>query len=126
GPELVSALIAVMLAGPAFVPVDPEYPADRIAFILEDTAAPVVITQASYVDRLPASASVVLVDGVWPGGDAVLPVVDATDLAYVIYTSGSTGRPKGVLLEHRGVVNYLHWCDVNYPPVGSNGVGSLL
>ncbi|MEV8487305.1 amino acid adenylation domain-containing protein, partial [Streptomyces sp. NPDC052095] len=79
-------------------------------------------------DRVPEGFSRLLVDVGWPEGSVVDPGVvgSVDDLAYVIYTSGSTGRPKGVALEHRGVVNYLHWCDENYPAPGVGGVGSVL
>ncbi|WP_030754362.1 AMP-binding protein, partial [Streptomyces sp. NRRL S-31] len=68
------------------------------------------------------------VDTQWPIGPDTDPTPLATpdDLAYVIYTSGSTGKPKGVALEHRGVVNYLHWCDQNYPTHTPGGIGTIL
>ncbi len=128
GPELVATLLGIMKAGAAFVPLDPEYPTDRITFMIDDTATPLVITQTTHADRLPADVPKLLTDTHWPQGPTTTPEPLATPdhLAYVIYTSGSTGRPKGVLLDHRGVVNYLDWCDRNYPPNSDNGVGTLL
>jgi amino acid adenylation domain-containing protein len=117
GPALIAALLAVLKAGGAFVPLDPEYPADRLRFMLDDSAAAVLLTESGQISRLPAvDAAVLIVDG--PGAaDRLAPVasgpgeaaaaVTPGDLAYVIYTSGSTGQPKGVMIEHRGLMNYL-------------------
>jgi amino acid adenylation domain-containing protein len=116
-PALIAALLAVSKAAGAFVPLDPEYPADRLRFMLEDSAAAVLLTESGQIDRLPGvSAAILIVDELGAVGrpapaasDAGDPAATATpaDLAYVIYTSGSTGRPKGVMIEHRGLVNYL-------------------
>ncbi len=116
---LVVALLAVLKAGGAFVPLDPEYPTDRLALILDDTAAPVVLTQSHLLDRLPAPASagvreVLCLDTHWDlsaSGEDTNPVCvsEPQHLAYVIYTSGSTGQPKGVLLLHRGLCNHVSW-----------------
>ncbi|WP_342381799.1 non-ribosomal peptide synthase/polyketide synthase [Myxococcus stipitatus] len=114
-PDLVVALWAVLKAGGAYVPMDPAWPSARLSFVLEDTGAAVVLTEASLLEQLPTTSSVVLcLDSGW---DAVarepmtapVPWSGPEDLAYLIYTSGSTGRPKGVMVEHRGVVNYLTW-----------------
>ncbi|MGW1666903.1 non-ribosomal peptide synthetase, partial [Streptomyces microflavus] len=130
GADLICALLGIMKAGAAFVPLDPDYPVDRLAYMVGDTATPLVITQSAHADRLPVGTARLLVDLEWPAGDPSNPVPTAgpDDPAYVIYTSGSTGRPKGVRLDHRGVVNYLHWCDLNYPPpaAAGDGIGSLL
>jgi amino acid adenylation domain-containing protein len=121
GPEVMAALLGVLKAGAAYVPVDPAYPAERRAYLLEDSGARVVVTQPALAASLPATGARVLaveaevaalsVDGEpVPAGGAEeaenpgLPV-DADGLAYVIYTSGSTGLPKGVMVPHRGVVN---------------------
>ena len=108
--------------------MDPEYPEERLAYLIGDTAAPLVVTQASLADRLPDGVNRLVIDG--ESAIASYPVTEPEplagprNLAYVIYTSGSTGKPKGVMIEHEGVVNYLHWCAQNYPPVGD--VGTLL
>ena len=105
--DMVVALLGVTRAGGAYVPLDPDFPADRIAFMLEDCAAPVIVTQAGLEASLPAhGAAVVLVDGD-DGPEQEPSAAGAGDLAYVIYTSGSTGRPKGVEIEHRSLVNFL-------------------
>jgi amino acid adenylation domain-containing protein len=116
--ELVAGLIGILRAGAAYVPLDPDYPPDRLAYMLSDCAAPVLLTQSHLVDRMPSSgAAVLLLDDTdsWtepPAGTADAPPASGlgpTDAAYMIYTSGSTGRPKGVVNEHRGIVNRLHW-----------------
>jgi len=104
--EMVVGLLAVLKAGGAYVPIDPAYPPDRVAFILEDTAAPVLLTQQSLLAVLPPhSARVVCVDE-QQGEIATEPLtanVSPDNLAYIIYTSGSTGKPKGVMVTHRNV-----------------------
>lgn len=104
-------------AGGAYLPLDPGYPAERVAFMLEDAAAPVVITTAALARRLPAGRHrVVLVEDPEAGLDATPdapPPAAATpdSLAYVIYTSGSTGAPKGVAVTHRAVVRLVRGAD---------------
>ncbi|MFF0246892.1 non-ribosomal peptide synthetase [Streptosporangium sandarakinum] len=112
--DLVVALLAVVKAGGAYVPLDPEYPRARLAFMLADSGARVLLTQRHLRDLLPQGAvKPVLLDepGAWedqpPHSPA--PVAGPDHPAYVIYTSGSTGRPKGVVNTHRGVVNRLGW-----------------
>ncbi|WP_225840634.1 amino acid adenylation domain-containing protein, partial [Streptomyces sp. NK08204] len=127
-PDLIAVLLGIMKAGAAFVPVDPEYPSDRIGYMVRDVDAPLVITSSGLEHCVPQGCARLLVDVQWPEGPGSdpEPVASPDDLAYVIYTSGSTGRPKGVALEHRGVVNYLHWCDRNYPAGADGGIGSIL
>ncbi|HEX2204130.1 MAG TPA: amino acid adenylation domain-containing protein [Longimicrobium sp.] len=114
-PEMIVALLAVQKAGGAYVPIDPAYPADRIAWMLEDTAAPVVLTQGRVAPLLPhTGARVVRVDAEWTSiaiqpAEDLDPVAGPENLAYAIYTSGSTGRPKGVQIEHRSAVVVVHW-----------------
>jgi amino acid adenylation domain-containing protein len=115
--EMVVAVLGILKAGAAYVPLDPAYPQQRIAFMLEDTHAPVLLTQAKLVETLPASAGeTVCLDTDWTAIDAesdrpVTLDTMSTDIAYVIYTSGSTGNPKGVMINHRGAVNTI--IDVN-------------
>ncbi|MGW4062899.1 non-ribosomal peptide synthetase/MFS transporter [Amycolatopsis sp. NPDC004747] len=121
--ELVVALLGVLKAGGAYVPLDPEYPADRLAFMLEDAAAPVVLTQAALRETLPPSdATVVVLDDLTGPATPLEPLAGAEDPAYVIYTSGSTGRPKGVPNGHRGIVNRLDWMQREYRLDGSDAV----
>ncbi len=111
--ELPVALLAVLKAGGAYVPLDPSYPRERLAIMLEDSAAPVVITQESLRDVLPPHrAWVVSLDGNASAIERESPEppgveVDAANLAYVLFTSGSTGRPKGVQVPHGALVNFL-------------------
>jgi amino acid adenylation domain-containing protein len=107
------ALLGVLKSGAAYVPIDPTYPHERKAFMLEDSEAPVLLTQEALVGGLPeSSAAVVCLDRDWPeiaSGPTTAPPSEgnARSLAYVIYTSGSTGLPKGVEIEHRSVVNLM-------------------
>ena len=107
--DLVVAILAVLKAGGAYVPLDPAYPAERLAFVLEDTAAPVLLTQEHLLERLPPhEAQVLCLDrDAGPLLDSPVENLERTSspesAAYVIYTSGSTGRPKGVTVEHRNV-----------------------
>ncbi|MFL6233160.1 MAG: amino acid adenylation domain-containing protein, partial [Thermoanaerobaculia bacterium] len=112
--EMVVALLAVLKAGGGYVPLDPGYPADRLAYMLADSRVPVLLTQTAVLGRLPATgARTVLLDAAMEEGLAAdgPPEVDAgpDNLAYMIYTSGSTGRPKGAMNSHRGIVNRLLW-----------------
>jgi amino acid adenylation domain-containing protein len=123
--ELVTGLLGVLKAGGAYVPLDPEYPADRLAFMLDDAAAPVVLTQAALRDTLPpGNATIVVLDDLTgQPDDQVDAQAGPDDPAYVIYTSGSTGRPKGVPNGHRGIVNRLDWMQRAY---GLDGTDSVL
>ena len=109
--EMVVGILGVLKAGGAYVPMDPAYPKDRIAYMLEDSAAPVVLTQERLLaDLPPTEARVIALDRDWNrvAGEPTanpIPAATAENLAYLIYTSGSTGKPKGVLVEHRGVGN---------------------
>jgi len=114
--DLVSALLAVLEAGGAYLPLDPSYPTSRLAYVLEDARAVVVITDEQHAGSLPAAgAETVLIDrdsAVWANAapaPAADPGVSAANLAYVIYTSGSTGQPKGVGVSHGAVAQRLAW-----------------
>ncbi|HEY0133737.1 MAG TPA: amino acid adenylation domain-containing protein, partial [Nannocystis sp.] len=111
--DLIVGVLAILKAGGAFVPLDPEYPADRLAFMLEDSAAPVVLTQAKLADNFKQHRCVIRLDADWAEiarapGPVPRDVARPDNAAYVIYTSGSTGRPKGVVVEHRNAVNLAH------------------
>jgi amino acid adenylation domain-containing protein len=117
--ELVAGLLGVLKAGGAYLPLDPEYPADRLAFMVTDAAAPVVLVQEHLRDVLPDTGATVLAlddERVWADqpADDPAPTAGPGHLAYVIYTSGSTGRPKGVPNTHRGIVNRLDWMQKTY------------
>lgn len=107
--EMIVALLGVMKAGGAYLPLDPNYPAERLQFMLEDSRARVLITHSSLLHRLPeVSGRTLLIDSL-PGQapPLVRPRLSPDNLAYAIYTSGSTGTPKGVLLHHRGLTNLV-------------------
>ncbi|HEX2699956.1 MAG TPA: amino acid adenylation domain-containing protein [Acidimicrobiales bacterium] len=114
GPRMLVGLLGVLKAGGAYLPLDPDFPADRLAYMLENSAASVVVTEAALVASLPDGygGHLVRLDTDAPAIDAETPTepevaFDAGQLAYVLYTSGSTGRPKGVAVSHRAVVNFL-------------------
>lgn len=116
-PELVIAVLAVLKSGAGYLPLNLEYPAEQIAFIVEDAEPVLVLTSAGTADKIPSSARVLDLPGpeLAEYGDAALGDEDRLaplspdNLAYVIYTSGSTGRPKGVVIEHRQAHSYLDW-----------------
>ncbi len=113
-PEMVVALLAVLAAGGAYLPLDPAYPAERLGYMLEDAGARLVVTDAALTGRLPARAEAVVLDALREelareGGEAPESGVLPDNLSHVIFTSGSTGRPKGVMIRHSSVVTLLHW-----------------
>lgn len=131
GPELLVATVAVLEAGGYYVPFDPDYPEDRLRFMIEDSGVAVLLTQSRLSARLPPhGAAVVIVDDamlapVLAAPPAVAPALNpspaavrqaaVSDPAYMIYTSGSTGRPKGALNSHAGIVNRLLWMNERWP-----------
>ena len=115
--ESVVGILAVLKSGGAYVPIDPEYPQDRIRYMLDDSQAEIILMQRDVREQLSCEGVTVLLDdeSSYHQDDADLePLSDASHLAYVIYTSGSTGRPKGVLIEHRGLANYIWWAKEVY------------
>jgi amino acid adenylation domain-containing protein len=125
--DMIVALLAVLKSGGAYVPLDPMYPKDRLAKILEDSHAKVMITQEPLTSILPLhSAEMVFIDRDWPTiateSDGNLGVtVTAENLAYVLFTSGSTGRPKGVALEHRSASIFVQWAQTVFTPEELSG-----
>ncbi|MEV0219300.1 amino acid adenylation domain-containing protein, partial [Streptomyces sp. NPDC050704] len=113
GPDLITGILGILKAGGAYLPLDPAYPADRLTYMLDDSAAPVLLTERDVAPALPEhTARTVVVDD--PGTAAAIagqpstaPAVElwTASAAYVIYTSGSTGRPKGVVVTHAGTGN---------------------
>lgn len=111
------AMLGILKAGGTYVPLDPEYPVERLSFMLQDTRAMVVVTQSGYLEKLPATtARLVCLDreeiAIAGQSDEDLDGgTNALNLAYVIYTSGSTGIPKGVQVTHRGIVRLVRNTD---------------
>ncbi|HEV7214415.1 MAG TPA: condensation domain-containing protein, partial [Chloroflexota bacterium] len=118
--DLVVALLGVLKAGAAYLPLDPAYPPERLAAMLADAGAPVLVTQTAFMAKLPElRACPVLLDRDWPAIrqqplEAPFRSVAPANLAYVIYTSGSTGTPKGVGISQRGLVNLVRWHQRTY------------
>ena len=109
-PDLIVALLGILKAGAAYVPLDPGYPTERLRFMIEDSAARVLVTQPSLRSGLPVDdASVLPIDAATSTAPARAASVarSGSDPAYVIYTSGSTGRPKGVVVPQRGVLRLV-------------------
>ncbi|NLG49703.1 MAG: amino acid adenylation domain-containing protein, partial [Chloroflexi bacterium] len=127
-PEALVGMLAVLKVGGAYLPLDPGYPPERLAYMLADARVPVLLTQARLMERLPQFGGETLrLDADWPmiaqEAEENLPsVADPDNLAYVIYTSGSTGRPKGVMITRSGLSNYLDWVRRAYPL--EQGVGA--
>jgi natural product biosynthesis luciferase-like monooxygenase protein len=136
--EMVVGLLAIHKAGAAYVPLDPAYPRDRIALMIDDACADIILTHSKFEHELPSGqqATVVCVDQVAGLESSVLNSsdlkskgagncrsdVNENNLAYVIYTSGSTGKPKGVMVEHRNVVNFMAGMDDTLKYDGLPGV----
>ncbi|MFF3459222.1 amino acid adenylation domain-containing protein [Streptomyces sp. NPDC002730] len=122
GDEMVIALLAVLKAGGGYVPLDPGYPAERLTAMLDDVAAPLVVTRAGLKGRLaPGAARTLVLDEVaeeLANAPAHAPAAQAASdsLAYILFTSGSTGRPKGVMVEHRSVLRLV--CGTDYVSFG--------
>ncbi len=113
--DMVVSLLGVLKAGCAYLPLDPDYPLERLKFMLGDSCAPVLLSRTNLLKRLPESQAKVIcpdnelkqIEAVRSKNRSVKPGVD--DLAYVIYTSGSTGKPKGVMIRHGGLTNMVCW-----------------
>ena len=121
GFEMLVGLLSVLKAGGAYVPVAPDLPLERLRFLLADTRAPFLLTEARRAVAWPElQARLVVIDTDQPevssaGESGPRPRVDADHLAYIIYTSGSTGVPKGVMVPHREICNTLHWRQFAFP-----------
>ena len=112
GPQMLIGLLGILKAGAGYVPIDPAYPAERIAYLLQDSAPVAVLAESSTQALLGAFATVDLLGESWQHhavSNPQLAALTPAHLAYVIYTSGSTGQPKGVMVEHRNVENLVHW-----------------
>jgi non-ribosomal peptide synthetase component F len=122
---MVVAMMGVLKAGGAYLPMDPAYPEERLGFMLEDAKVSVLLTQSSVEREWPGKMRVVLLDSLRLEEESVdnpVAVSQPEHLAYVIYTSGSTGQPKGVALEHRSLNAFAHWAREQYSGEELDGV----
>lgn len=117
-PEMVIGIMGILKAGGAYLPIDPEYPPDRIAYILQDSRTGILLTQKKFRAKVSYQGEIIELDnsGIYEGECSNPEVLCKPDnLAYIIYTSGSTGKPKGVMVEHKSVVNTLFSLEREYP-----------
>ncbi len=108
--EMMVGIMGILKAGGAYMPIDTEYPQDRIQYMLEDSGASVLLTQTSLLNRIEFVGEIIKLDdnNIYQGDNKNLAQINASNsLAYTIYTSGSTGKPKGVMIEHKSVVNFI-------------------
>jgi amino acid adenylation domain-containing protein len=127
-PAMVVALLGVLKAGAAYVPLDPVQPSERLARILNAIEPPLIVTQSDFIAAAAGGGRFLLLDAdaerlaAESRLDPEVPV-PLDGLAYVLYTSGSTGVPKGVMIPHRGLANYLGWCVEAYAVAAGGGAG---
>ncbi|MGE5632635.1 MAG: amino acid adenylation domain-containing protein [Caulobacteraceae bacterium] len=122
--EMIIGIMGILKAGGAYLPIDPEYPHDRIEYMLEDSGTDILLTQSDFQDVIAFKGEIVILDDMrlYKGSFDNLETINKPDnLAYVIYTSGSTGKPKGVMIEHKAIVNRLKWMQKKYP-IGAEDV----
>src|SRR5947209_7537796 len=125
---MIVGLLGILKAGGAYVPLNPTYPKDRIAAIVEDSRAPVLLTQQAPAKALPPhQAQVIFLDSdremiARESGENLPTEVGLGNLAYVLYTSGSTGKPKGVAIEHRSAATFVTWAKAAFTPEQLAGV----
>src|SRR2546421_112459 len=115
---MITGILGIIKAGAAYLPVPPDNPPDRIAYLLQDGGVNVLLAAKQAASRIAFGGLIIDPDDpdVYCGSTANPAVINTPqDLAYVIYTSGSTGKPKGVMIEHRSLVNRLHWMQRAYP-----------
>ncbi|MDO3641016.1 amino acid adenylation domain-containing protein [Mucilaginibacter sp. L3T2-6] len=111
-PEMIISILAILKSGAAYVPLDPEYPKDRIEFMLEDSSAKILLTSERYHNHFNTQAEELLIEDALTKFSSFSPEeptvkIGGDNLAYVLYTSGSTGKPKGVQIRHYNLVNFL-------------------
>lgn len=121
GIDMVIGMLGILKAGAAYVPIDPEYPVERINYMIADTNASLVLSssRSKLAVNSAGETGIIEIDSDWqkiarqPVSDPKVPV-KPHHLAYVIYTSGSTGRPKGVMIEHKNVFSFIWWCRLEF------------
>ncbi|GEO12155.1 non-ribosomal peptide synthetase [Segetibacter aerophilus] len=126
--EMLIGILGILKAGGAYVPIDPEYPTDRISYILDDITSNCIVASKESKDRLPVKLGLEIIElsesnEIINSQSTINPrtVIQSNNAAYVIYTSGSTGKPKGTINEHKGIYNRLLWAK-NYFSISSSDV----
>ncbi|MGB7606024.1 MAG: amino acid adenylation domain-containing protein, partial [Lutisporaceae bacterium] len=110
--EMLVGILGILKAGAAYLPIDPKYPIDRIAYMIEDSKTRILLTDFQPKDMLGENTELILLkdEELYKGENANLEIINTPkDIAYVIYTSGSTGKPKGVMIEHSSLINLCKW-----------------
>src|SRR5262249_17505758 len=121
-------ILGILKSGGAYLPIDTAYPAERLAFMIEDARPPIVISEERLKGHLRAyGARLLLLDQDWvtiaaASGENPVNRAGLENLAYVLYTSGSTGRPKGVALEHQSAATFVQWAQTVFSPAELAGV----
>ncbi|MDP4147651.1 MAG: amino acid adenylation domain-containing protein, partial [Bacillota bacterium] len=121
--EMIVGIMGILKAGGAYLPIDPEYPKERIEYMLEDSKVDILLTQTQLVGKSEFSGNIIEIDreDLYVGDSSNLEKINTSNnLAYVIYTSGTTGKPKGVMIEHRSVVNIMIDLQDKYPLLESD------
>lgn len=119
-PELMVAIYAIHKAGGAYMPMDPDYPGERIEMILADARPKLILTNRKSETNIPEGFKKIYLDGIFSSPlsdneENPATGVKSNNLAYLIYTSGSTGKPKGVMIEHHSVINKMEWMQFQHP-----------
>ncbi|WP_051775464.1 non-ribosomal peptide synthetase [Paenibacillus tyrfis] len=115
--DMIVGILGILKAGGAYVPIDPEYPEERIRYMLEDSGTKTLVLQRRFMDRVSFAGALVMLDDERldrEDGSNLEPAVGPNHLAYVIYTSGTTGKPKGVMVEHGSIANTVQWKTASY------------
>ncbi len=115
--EMVIGIIGILKAGAAYIPIDADYPPDRVAYMLKDCHVNQLLTQTPYIEKINFASQVIdLNDEALFSGDGTNPGIinQSNNLAYIIYTSGSTGKPKGVMIRHHNIVNQIYGLQQQY------------
>ena len=121
--EMVISLLGILKSGAAYVPLDPQYPAERIQYMLDDSEAKILLCSEKYKGQFHSAAKEIILEEAWKDlgqgrAKAINSPSGSNDLAYLLYTSGSTGKPKGVMVEHRNLVNLL-WSMQSMPGINN-------
>ncbi|MFS1513888.1 amino acid adenylation domain-containing protein [Chengkuizengella sp. SCS-71B] len=117
-PEMIIGILAILKAGGAYLPISPQFPQERITFMLKDSECKLVLTQNEFKGNISFEGEIIVLNdskNYITETNSIEDISSSEDLAYIIYTSGSTGKPKGVMIKHHSVVNRITWMQNNYP-----------